>query len=88
MSFTNESSADSCRMMGDTARLNLAASVGCFVTAAFGCALNQFAPDAICAEGLAVIGCLYLIIGAADLSRMRWRERRSQRRDRAEGTSR
>ena len=34
--------------MADAARLSLAASAGCFVTAGFGCVLHQFVSDTIC----------------------------------------
>ena len=67
MNRTSEAPAYSCRMMADAARLSLAASAGCFVTAGFAYVLNQFVPDAICAEGLAIVGCFYLIIGTVDL---------------------
>ena len=84
MNCTNESPAYSCRMMADAARLSLAASAGCFVTAGFGCILNQFVPDAICAGGLAVVGCFYVAIGAVDFVRVRWLASRSQARKRGE----
>lgn len=74
MRCISETPADSCRMIADAARLSLAASAGCFVTAGFGCVLNQFVPDAICAEGLAVVGCFYLTIGVADHLRVQWLE--------------
>lgn len=52
MNFLKESLASSGRMVADTARVSLAASVGCFVLTGFAYALNQFVPDAIHAEGL------------------------------------
>jgi hypothetical protein len=76
MLVPNESAKFSLRMLASTAQPSLAASAGCFVTAGFGFVLNLFAPDAICAEGLAGVGCFYFAIGAFDLARVRRRESR------------
>ncbi|MFT7640471.1 MAG: hypothetical protein ACI9G1_002214 [Pirellulaceae bacterium] len=72
----------SCQMMA-AAKLSFAAAAGCFVTAIFGYVVNQFASDAICAEGLAVVGCFYLVIGGVDFGRVRWSELSIKRRERA-----
>ena len=84
MNCQSESRMYANGMMADAARLSLAASAGGFATAGFGCMLNQFVPDAICVEGLAIVACFFLVFSAVDHFRVRWGESRSQRWERAE----
>ncbi|PHS09974.1 MAG: hypothetical protein COA78_11615 [Blastopirellula sp.] len=54
----------------DAADISLRISAVCFTIVISGCVFNQFVPDALCAEGFAIVGFFYLILGVIDAVRV------------------
>jgi hypothetical protein len=74
MNRTTKPLTSSYRMTADGAKLSLAASAGCFLTAGVGYVLNHSVSAAICVEGLMVVGGFYFAIAAVEHFRARWSE--------------
>ncbi|MGY8769645.1 MAG: hypothetical protein ACKVH8_14605 [Pirellulales bacterium] len=56
----------SSRTEFNAADISLRISAVCFAMVITGCVLNQFVPDALCAEGFAIVGFFYLSLGVID----------------------
>jgi hypothetical protein len=79
MNDIRESATASRGLIADAAQLSLATSSVCLVTVGFGYVFSQFDSSAIRTQGLPIVACCYLIIGAAGRVRVRWLKVRSQR---------